>query len=131
MYSKKKYVLLVMLLSFIFVGCTQNRNDKIHKIYLTIYGKSDNCESYSTQDNQTIEAIVNKLNSISLKNNELSHEKDLDLPKGITYQLELIGDQTIKYVFIDDYFIYNHHVYRINNSQSIINTIKEYMKVIH
>lgn len=123
----KKYIIFIVSFFIMLSGCVsqdmQNTNDKVYQIDLMLYGKSNNIENYSTQDHQIIDKLVDKINLILLNNQQLGNEKDFDIPKGISYELKVIGEQSIEYRFINGYLIYNHDVFKVNQYQSIIQLI--------
>lgn len=72
---------------------------------------------------------MNKINSISIKNNnKVTKSDEFDLPKTSTFVLEINGHKSEKYTFVGQYMLYHDNVYRINNSNSIIHSIENEIK---
>lgn len=114
------------------VGCTLNKIEnidyKVTSIRLSIYGLNETPYEYYTKDKKIIDAIVNKINSILIKDNQVAKRNEVDFAKGISCELELGGEQSKELIFIDGYLVYDSFCYRVNNYQSIINFIKEKVK---
>ena len=130
----KAFILIILTILFtIFVllvaSNTKNINYSVESIKLSIYGQNEiPCEYYTTNQ-KSINYIVSKINSISLqKDNQIAKINELDLPKTSSYVLEISGKKSSKYILVSNYVIYNNFIYRVNNCNSIINSIEEEIK---
>lgn len=126
----KLLILTILLGIFILftVSNSKNINYNVECIRLSIYGQSETPYKYYTRNEKSIDYIVSKINSLSLCGNEIAHRDEFDIPKTTTYVLEISGNRSQEYIFIENYLLYNDFVYKINNSKSFINSIENKLK---
>lgn len=134
--NKQSKIIILIILTILFsvfivfvVSNTKNINYKVESIKLSIYGQNENPSEYYTKSQKSINCIVGKINSISLCSDcQLAKISEFDLPKTSKYVLEISGKKSSKYTFVSNYVLYNNYVYRVDDSNSIINSIEKEMK---
>ncbi|BFK22567.1 hypothetical protein F300043A5_08620 [Massilimicrobiota timonensis] len=130
MRSKISILIISTIIFSIFIlfetSNSENINYRVESIKLSIYGQNEIPYEYYTTKQKSINYIVSKINSISLHNdNKIAKINEFNLPKTTKYVLEISGKKLSKYTFVNNYVLYNNYIYRVNNCNSIINSIEE------
>lgn len=120
---KLRRVLLILLVMIFLSACSSNNIPT--KMSLTIYGTSENIQTYNVEDSEVIKDLINMINEITVEDNLVSQRDGFDLPKGASYELEYTDNQSKEYHFIGEYLVYENNVYDVKEYQTVINTLKD------
>lgn len=126
----KKAILLILGIVIIAVIITFSQrktdyqiDDKVNTVTLTVYGLKAEPSVYSLNNKDNIELLIKKINDITIKENKIMDEQQLDKPKGVSYKLDFIGNKNYEYMLIYGYCISNEEVYRIDSYNTFVEDI--------
>lgn len=126
----KKAILLILGIAIIAVIIIFSQrktdyqiDDKVNTVTLTVYGLKAEPSVYSLNNKDNIELLIKKINNITVKENKIMDEQQLDKPKGVSYKLDFIGNKNYEYMLIHGYCISNEEVYRVDNYNTFVEDI--------
>lgn len=130
-----KRVMILMLSFLMLLGCNTQRSSSIlsdrtfTKIEFKVFGKK--VEPYQYVLEKNIDNVQKIIDDIYVEDNYLGVKEDIELPKGITYQLTFIEEdlKEIKCMLSHEYFVINEEVYKVNDYNKTIKDIENLFDV--
>lgn len=130
-----KRVMILMLSFLMLLGCNTQRSSSIlsdrtfTKIEFEVFGKK--VEPYQYVLEKNIDNVQKIIDDIYVEDNYLGVKEDIELPKGITYQLTFIEEdlKEIECMLSHEYFVINEEVYKVNDYNKTIKDIENLFDV--